>query len=87
MQIGDTVTVSYEESKKLRKEGWKPRNDVVVMMYVGESQSVLTNRRRSNRLAWTIADHDLADRKMAEESKPVVIRRKHRRRRRAEAVQ
>jgi hypothetical protein len=35
MNIGDTITVPYEQSKKLRKEGWKPRNDVVVMMYVG----------------------------------------------------
>jgi hypothetical protein len=35
MNIGDLCTVTYEQSKQLRKEGWKPRNDVVVMMFVG----------------------------------------------------
>lgn len=86
MNIGDTVTVSYEESKKLRKEGWRPRNDVVVMMYVGHPQPPSIHER-GIRGRWTQADHDLADRKMAEESKPLVIKRKHRRRRRVEAVQ
>jgi hypothetical protein len=37
-QIGDTITVSYEEAKELRKQGWRPRNDVVVMMYVGKPE-------------------------------------------------
>ena len=39
MRIGETITVSYEDSKRLRKEGWKPRNDVVVMMYVGKPET------------------------------------------------
>lgn len=87
MNIGDTVTVSYEESKKLRKVGWMPRHDVVVMMYVGQPKPPSVHERGIRSRCWTQADHDLADRKMAEESKPLVIKRKHRRRRRAEAVQ
>jgi hypothetical protein len=35
MQIGDTITVSKEEAKALRKQGWMPRGDIVTMMYVG----------------------------------------------------
>jgi hypothetical protein len=38
MEIGDTITVSYEESRTLRKQGWRPRNDVVVMTYVGKPE-------------------------------------------------
>ncbi len=68
MQIGDTRTVSYEESKKLRREGWKPRNDVVVMTYVGKPEKPISNRSRAGRIAWSIADHDRADRKLAEAS-------------------
>lgn len=65
-QIGDTITVSYEESRKLRKEGWQARNDVVVMTYVGKPEKVLSNRQRANRFAWSIAQHDFVDRKLAE---------------------
>lgn len=45
MNIGDTITVPYEQSKQLRKEGWKPRNDVVVMMYVGRSETPAPSNR------------------------------------------
>lgn len=49
MNIGDTITVTYEQSKQLRKEGWKPRNDVVVMMYVGQAETPQpSNRSRSH---------------------------------------
>lgn len=68
MNIGETITVTYEESKKLRKEGWRPRNDVVVMTYVGKPENVLSNRRRSNRLTWTVADHEFVARKIAEQA-------------------
>jgi len=41
--IGTTQTVTYEESKRLRKQGWKARNDVVVMMFVGQPEGVQSN--------------------------------------------
>lgn len=76
MQIGDTITVSYEESKKLRKAGWKPRNDVVVMMYVGvPSTSVPSNRSIASakggeatrrNMGWSKKDHEFVARKLAE---------------------
>jgi hypothetical protein len=73
--IGDTITVPYEQSKKLRKEGWRPRNDVVVMMYVGkpepdpaaQERSVehrrATQRRYRAKLKarWASADRNLAE--------------------------
>lgn len=46
MNIGDTITVTYEQSKQLRKEGWKPRNDVVVMMFVGVPEPGPNNKSR-----------------------------------------
>jgi hypothetical protein len=66
MKIGTTRTVSYEDSRRLRKEGWMPRNDIVVMMYVGKPEKPApSNRSRANRLEWTIADHAFVDRKIA----------------------
>lgn len=49
MNIGDLCTVTYEQSKQLRKEGWRPRNDVVVMMFVGKPEEPQpSNRSRSH---------------------------------------
>ena len=47
MNIGETITVPYEEAKALRKQGWKPRNDIVVMMFVGVPAEPRTNRGRA----------------------------------------
>jgi len=66
--LGDTVFVSYETSRKLRKEGWRPTNDVVVMTYVGKPDpKVPSNRQRANRCAWSLSQHAYADRKLAEQ--------------------
>ena len=75
MNIGDTITVTYEESKRRRKEGWKVRNDIVVMMYVGlPDSSVRSNISIASekggeavrRKTWTSADHAFVNRKLAE---------------------
>lgn len=74
MQIGDTITVTVEEAKALRKQGYLPRGDLVTMMYVGlPDSSVQSNisiasakgvaRRRKG---WSAADHAFAARKIAE---------------------
>jgi len=66
-QLGDTVFVSYETSRKLRKEGWRPTNDVVVMTYVGkpDPKKTLSNRQRANRWSWS--QHEFVNRKIAEQ--------------------
>lgn len=65
-QIGDTITVTYADSKRLRKEGWRPDNDVVVMTYVGkpDPKKTLSNRQRANRWSWS--QHEFVNRKLAE---------------------
>lgn len=74
MQIGDTITVPYEESKRRRKEGWKVRNDIVVMMYVGLPDSSVPSNyeaaatRRTRKRGWSAADHEFVARKLAEAS-------------------
>lgn len=70
MNIGDTITVPYEESRKLRKEGWQTRNDVVVMTYVGKPEPGQCNyskaaTARHARQKWSQADHDFVARKLA----------------------
>lgn len=68
MNIGDQVTVSYEDSKRLRKEGWRPRNDVVVMMYIGKPNPPSVHERGVRSKRWKQEDHDFANRKLAEAS-------------------
>jgi hypothetical protein len=74
-QIGDIITVSYEESRLLRRQGWKVRTDIVTLMYVGKPpKSVKSNVAIAGEIAssktrgkrWDKADHDFVARKLAE---------------------
>jgi hypothetical protein len=75
MEIGDTITVSYEESRTMRKQGWKPRTDIVVMMYVGQPEDGKKKaseaakkvwKERRERGLWNKRQHAFVARKLAE---------------------
>ena len=76
MKIGTTRTVSYEDSRRMRREGWMTRNDVVVMMYVGKPEGVPSNisiaakkgAEAFKSRGWAAADHAFVARKIAGES-------------------
>ena len=66
--LGSKITVTYDEARKLRKEGWRPCPDVVTMEYVGKPDAVPSNRQKANarprRTGWTDGDHDFVNRKL-----------------------
>ncbi|MBX3583578.1 MAG: hypothetical protein KF810_16960 [Rhizobiaceae bacterium] len=68
-ELGDTITVPYEQSKVLRRNGWRP-TDMVVMTYVGRPENPRSNRisQRKAKTGWTKAEHDFVARKLAEVS-------------------
>lgn len=76
--IGETRTVTKEEVKALRKQGWLPRNDLVVMMFVDQpdtsrekaSQAAKEcwKARRAKNGGWTDKQHAFVARKLAEAS-------------------
>lgn len=75
-KIGETITVSYDESRLLRKQGWKVRTDIVTLMYVGKPpKRVKSNMAKAVEIAaktthgrkrWDAADHAFVARKLAE---------------------
>lgn len=75
-EIGHTVTVSKEEAKALRKQGWMPRGDLVVMMFVdtpdtsrekaSEAAKKCWQERRARNGGWSDKQHDFVARKLAE---------------------
>jgi len=74
-KIGDTITVSKEEAKALRKQGWMHRGDIVTMMFVGRPpKSVKSNMTIASEIAcektrgksWLKSDHEFVARKLAE---------------------
>ena len=75
MQVGETRTVTIDEAKAMRKQGWMRRDDIVTMMYVGlPDSSVRSNISIASekggeavrRKTWTSADHAFVNRKLAE---------------------
>ncbi len=76
MNIGDMITVTAEEAKALRKQGYMPRSDLVTMMYVGIPNAAVPSNRsiasakggeatRRN-MGWSKKDHEFVARKLAE---------------------
>ena len=74
--VGETRTVTKEEAKALRKQGWMPRGDLVVMMFVDRPDDSRRNyveaakktweTRRAKSDTWNKSQHAFVARKLAE---------------------